>query len=106
MSDPGGYRKKTPLADQTGRVTRYRIELPKAPIFETSEGQFEATEHAELRTGWHGRYLGMRDRILGTTLASHRLEGEKISKIKALATFSSDPISSVAYATQEILFIL
>ena len=106
MSDPRPVRTKQPVADDTGRITRYRIELPKAPIFETSEGQFEATEHAERRTGWHGRYLGVRDRVLGTTLASHRLEGERLSKIKALAVFSSDPISSVAYATQEILFIL
>ena len=44
--------------------------------------------------------------VLGVTLASHRLEGERLSKVKALAVFSSDALSSVAYATQEILFVL
>jgi len=82
------------------------VELPRAGIVETSRGRFEATEYAERRTGWRGRYLGIRDFLTGATLASHRLEGERLSKIKALAVFSSDALSSVAYATQEILFVL
>jgi hypothetical protein len=44
--------------------------------------------------------------VLGSTLASYRLESERLSKVKALAVFSSDALSSVAYATQEILFVL
>jgi amino acid transporter len=94
------------MVDKQGRISRYRVARPQAGIVETHEGHFEATEHAEERRGLHGRYLGIRDRILGTTLASHRLESEKLTKVKALAVFSSDAISSVAYATQEILFIL
>ncbi len=82
------------------------MEFPRAAIVETEEGNFEATEHAEQRAGWHGRYLDLRDRVLGRTLANHKLDGERLSNVKALAVFSSDPISSVAYATQEILFIL
>lgn len=101
-----GPPSRTPLLDQQGRVSRYRLARPQAGIVETHDGHFEATEHAEERRGLHGRYLGLRDRVLGTTLASHRLESEKLTKIKALAVFSSDAISSVAYATQEILFIL
>jgi amino acid transporter len=88
------------------RISRYRVELPRAGIVETSRGRFEATEYAERRTGWRGRYLGIRDFLTGTTLASHQLEGERLSKVKALAVFSSDALSSVAYATQEILFVL
>lgn len=95
-----------PATDKRGRVSRYRVELPHAGIVETERNRFEATEYAEKRTGWKGRYLGVRDRVLGTTLASYRLETERLSKIKALAVFSSDAISSVGYAPQEILFVL
>ncbi|HXU23283.1 MAG TPA: APC family permease, partial [Tepidiformaceae bacterium] len=101
MPLPGGDPHQRP-----GRVSRYRVELPHAGIVETDRNRFEATEFAERRTGWKGRYLAFRDRILGTTLASHRLETERLSKIKALAVFSSDAISSVGYAPQEIMFVL
>lgn len=97
---------RTPVLDRKGRLSRYRVARPQPGIIETHDGYFEATEHAEERRGFHGRYLGIRDRVLGTTLANHRLEGERLSKVKALAVFSSDAISSVAYATQEILFVL
>jgi amino acid transporter len=82
------------------------VELPHAEIVETHRGHFEATEYAERRTGWKGRYLAVRDVVLGTTLSSTRLEGERLNKIRALPIFSSDAISSVAYATQEIMFVL
>lgn len=107
MASPGGSGPQfSPGTDRRGRVTRYRVELPHAEIVETQRGHFEATEYAERRIGWRGRYLRFRDVVLGTTLASHRLEGEKLNKIRALPIFSSDAISSVAYATQEILFVL
>ncbi|MCZ2108946.1 MAG: APC family permease [Dehalococcoidia bacterium] len=103
---PGSGPQFTPATDRRGRVSRYRVELPHAGIVETERGRFEATEYAEKRTGLKGRWLAVRDVILGTTLASHRLEGERLSKIKALAVFSSDAISSVAYAPQEIILVL
>jgi hypothetical protein len=102
----GPHKSSTPATDQRGRITRYRVDLPHAGVVETESGRFEATAYAERRRGWKGRYLGVRDRVLGTTLASHRLESERLSKVKALAVFSSDALSSVAYATQEILFVL
>ena len=103
---PGSGPQFTPATDRRGRVSRYRVELPHAGIVETERGRFEATEYAEKRTGLKGRWLGVRDVVLGATLASHRLEGERLSKIKALAVFSSDAISSVAYAPQEIVLVL
>ncbi|HKS91076.1 MAG TPA: APC family permease [Tepidiformaceae bacterium] len=107
MASPGGSGPQfSPGTDRRGRISRYRVELPHAEIVETHRGHFEATEYAERRTGWKGRYLALRDRVLGTTLASTRLESEKLNKIRALPIFSSDAISSVAYATQEILFVL
>ena len=44
--------------------------------------------------------------LFGRPLASDRLEHEKLSKKTALAVLSSDAISSVAYATDQILLVL
>jgi amino acid transporter len=44
--------------------------------------------------------------LLGRPLATARLEHERLGKPTALAVFSSDNMSSVAYATEEILRIL
>lgn len=44
--------------------------------------------------------------LLGNPFASSRLVEERLSKVKALAIFSSDALSSTAYATEEILLIL
>ncbi len=41
--------------------------------------------------------------IFGRPLATEEEIGERLSKTKALAIFSSDAISSTAYATEEIL---
>jgi amino acid transporter len=50
--------------------------------------------------------FSLRRLLLGDPLASSQLIHEKIPKVKALAVFSSDALSSVAYATEEILFVL
>jgi amino acid transporter len=39
-------------------------------------------------------------------MASHRLEHTLLPKVLALPVFSSDPMSSVAYATEEIMIVL
>ena len=44
--------------------------------------------------------------LLGNPLSMKHLEHEKIPKWKALPVFSSDALSSVAYATEEILLVL
>jgi amino acid transporter len=43
---------------------------------------------------------------IGAPLSSARLHEQKLSKIKALPIFSSDALSSTAYATEEILLRL
>lgn len=43
--------------------------------------------------------------LVGKPLASAEAEHQRLPKSVALATFSSDPISSTAYATEEILFV-
>jgi amino acid transporter len=44
--------------------------------------------------------------LFGRPLPSERLEHERLSKKTALAVLSSDAISSVAYATDQILFVV
>ena len=44
--------------------------------------------------------------LLGPALKTSQLVQERVSKRVALAVFSSDPISSTAYATEEILLVL
>ena len=106
MPSPGSGPQYTPVADSSGRVSRYRVEFPHAGIVETEEGRFEATEFAERRSGWAGRLKDFKDSLIGTSMHSRRLAEERLSKKVALAIFSSDALSSTAYATQEILLIL
>ena len=51
-------------------------------------------------------YGTVKNVIFGRPLASERLEHERLNKKTALAVLSSDAISSVAYATDQILFVL
>ena len=44
--------------------------------------------------------------LVGRPLATSEQEHQRISKTVALAVFSSDAISSTAYATEEILFVI
>jgi amino acid transporter len=44
--------------------------------------------------------------VLGTPIPTARESHERLSKLKALAVFSSDALSSVAYATEEIMKVL
>src|SRR5690349_7227511 len=54
-----------------------------------------------------GRTLDrLRHAALGRPLATAEESRERLSKVKALAVFSSDNLSSVAYATEAILFTL
>jgi amino acid transporter len=49
---------------------------------------------------------GFKRAVVGAPLASSRLTEQKLTKVKALAIFASDALSSTAYATEEILLIL
>ena len=44
--------------------------------------------------------------LVGAPLATAQARHERLSKRSALAVFSSDALSSVAYATEEILLVL
>ncbi|MFN0094161.1 MAG: APC family permease [Dehalococcoidia bacterium] len=96
----------TPLGGGAGQPTTYRVARPHAGVIPLSPGQFEATEYADPRTGWRGRVLNTKDAVIGSSMSNTRLLQERISKKVALAVFSSDALSSTAYASQEILLIL
>ena len=51
-------------------------------------------------------YRHLKHIVFGRPLASERLEHERLNKKTALAVLSSDAISSVAYATDQILFVV
>lgn len=44
----------------------------------------------------------LRALLVGSPLPTHQLAGERLNKMRALATFSPDALSSIAYANQEI----
>src|SRR4029077_12703597 len=87
---------------------RVRVERPHAPYFRyTGKGMLTAKEAASVPTTPVGRaFASARGVLFGRPLASEEELGERLSKTKALAIFSSDAISSSAYATEEILRVL
>src|SRR6185503_6776157 len=75
---------------------RIHIERPHAPFFRyADEGQLVAREAASLPRTPAGRlFAKVRGVVFGRPLSIHEEIGERLSKIKALAIFSSDAISS------------
>ena len=51
-------------------------------------------------------FATVRRALIGRALPSERIVHERLSKVQALAVLSSDALSSVAYATEEILLVL
>jgi amino acid transporter len=95
----------------TGRKAgdrRVRVERPHAPYFRyAGPGQLIAREAASQPRTPAGRALArFRGVLFGRPLASEADLEERLTKVKALAIFSSDAISSSAYATEEILRVL
>src|SRR5918911_1434087 len=50
--------------------------------------------------------LGLKRLVVGRTISSSKLEHQLLPKLLALPVFSSDPLSSVAYATEEMMLVL
>ena len=101
----GGRRQ---LTGRKAGDRRVRIERPHAPFFRyTGPGQLVAREAASLPRTRTGRALARaRALVFGRPLSNEADIEERLDKKKALAIFSSDAISSSAYATEEILRVL
>ncbi len=101
----GGRR---PLQGRKPADRRVRVERPHSPYFRyTGHNQLVAKAAAhEPKTAVGRWWAGVRRVAIGRPLASEEEAGERLSKRKALPIFSSDAISSSAYATQEIIRVL
>jgi len=99
---------RRPLTGRKAGDRRIRVERPHAPYFRyAGPGQLVAREAAsQPRTPAGRAFARARALIFGRPLASEAEIEERLSKVKALAIFSSDAISSSAYATEEILRVL
>lgn len=68
---------------------------------------FRATEEVSEPTDTVGRtWRWVKEILVGKRLPMEAEKSERLNKIRALAVFSSDAISSSAYATEEILLVL
>ena len=88
---------------------RVRVERPHAPYFRyTGPGTLTAKEAASVPTTPVGRgvRVGPRPRSSAGRWPARTSSASGSRKTKALAIFSSDAISSSAYATEEILRVL
>jgi amino acid transporter len=85
-----------------------RIVRPFETEFERGEnGHLVATSETLLSPpGFRRALAGARSFLIGRPISSEREEHERLSKLKALAVFSSDNISSSAYATEEMMRVL
>jgi amino acid transporter len=84
------------------------VERPHSPYFRyAGANQYVARATASQPRSRSGRAIArIRALAFGRPLATYEDLDERLSKKKALAIFSSDPISSSAYATEEILRVL
>lgn len=87
---------------------RLRVERPHAAFFRyTGPGQLVAKQAASIPTTPAGKLIfRVRSAVFGRPLAQEEEIGERLPKIKALPIFSSDAISSSAYASDEIIHVL
>ena len=70
-------------------------------------GHLIAGEEAGLaKSGLAGFLTRLKHLLIGRPMPSEQLVHERVTKIKALAVFASDALSSTAYATEEILLVL
>jgi amino acid transporter len=99
---------RQPLRGKKPGDRRVLVDRPHAPYFRyTGKGVLTAKPAATAPTTTVGRAsAGLRRVFIGRPLASDEEGGERLSKKKALAIFSSDAISSSSYATEEILIAL
>src|SRR5215211_5969950 len=89
----GSLRRRSTVGDVTALRQPDLRRPPSAPA--------PALSRRYQSTGYRAKKL-----LLGPALKTSQLSNERVSKRVALAVFSSDPISSTAYATEEMLLVL
>ena len=102
----GGRR---PLKGRKLGDRRVRVERPHAavlPLHGPGPARRQGGGATRRRRALGRAWARVRGVAIGRPLSSEEEIGERLSKKKALAIFSSDAISSSAYATEEILRVL
>ncbi len=104
----GSTEPERPLRGRKPGDRRVRVQRPHTPFFRyTGPGQLVAKQAASRPKTPAGRALArFKAATIGRPLSNDEEIGERLSKAKGLAIFSSDAISSSAYATEEILRVL
>src|SRR3954454_20360079 len=99
---------RQPLRGRRPGDMRVRVERPHTPYFRyTGPGTLVAKPAAIAPKTRAGQAIAdIKRALIGRPLANEEEIGERLAKKKALAIFSSDAISSSAYATDEILRVL
>src|SRR5437773_8059093 len=86
--------------DQFVRIARHRA------FRKLGTGRYEVRASSTLPTGLGGLYTRLKRLVIGEPLATAAAGHERLTKAKALAVLSSDALSSVAYATEQIMRVL
>jgi amino acid transporter len=89
--------------DTGGGTGVIRVARRAQASLERQQGQLRVTRQRE---GSRRGFASVRTLLLGQPIASARQINERLSKVKAMAVLSSDPLSSVAYATEQTLAVL
>ena len=119
MTEPGvGYRVQCRLSVATGSGLEWRevhrgarpgdqfVRIARHKSFKKlGTGRYEIRGEPRL-SGIGGTYTRFKRLIIGEPLATAAAGHERLTKLKALAVLSSDALSSVAYATEEIMRVL
>jgi amino acid transporter len=91
----------------TSRGPYLRVVPRRTHFVRSGPGQFEATRLASRPERGFDRYLAaVKSSVIGSPFASSRLVHERLTKVRALGVFSSDPLSSSAYSAEEIMLVL
>jgi amino acid transporter len=92
---------------ESSRNPYLRVVPATRRLTRTAHGHLTATREGSRPPGAAERVLQAVKRvILGNPFTTSQAIHERLSKVKALAVFSSDAVSSSAYATEEILLVL
>jgi len=88
-------------------VLRFYRDATGAPLRRLDAATLQASMYgSRAQLGMGKRMADVRSMLLGQPISTARQVHERLTKVKALAVLSSDALSSVAYATDQILAVL
>ncbi len=111
LPNPDGRLNVAPdldLVEERGSPgSRYvKVYSGKKGFEKVGPGWIQATRRATAaKTGFGRLRQRLQEFVLGPPLATRQLQHERLTKVKALAVLSSDALSSVAYAPEQILLV-